>query len=1720
MLATGRYAQWQSRFLRYIDTRPNGDALRKCILEGPYTLSTIVVPAVPATENSPAVLKHTTVETLQTMSPKNKTHYESEKDVIQLILTGIGDEYNKVNHSTFKMSRQTYFGSLENSPLTMEKQWYLITQEVNELRAERIARNANPLALVAIAQLNQDPYYQTPKSHKPYAPTSKASIPTKSHATTRNKGKEIAKPITPPSKSASKEDSDPEQAQRDKDMQKNLALIAKYVKKIYKPTNNNLRTSSNSRNKKNSTYHKEKMLCKQAEQGVPLQAEQSDWLADTDEEIDEQELEAHYSYMVKIQEVPTADSGTYSKPLEQIQKQLKKANASLTQELTECKSILAETSRTPGESNSIRDRLLAQKDIDIKEVLKLKAYEILVVKEKHDELVKQILLTKSHYEGLVKEKIKVITDLKQKEDKDIDKMISMEKQLKFLNEIVYKRNQTFQTIHMLAPKGPTFNGRPTFANLMYLKKAQSEKPCLYEIPNDQFDPTNRLVPDKEETLTLVKESQSKLNKYFVRPCNYIKLNSLYEIFNLASQGNHEQLAHANEVRKKMCRKSFMKTKPNILKNIYLLPVSNSISKSQQAYNVMTNNINHFKEIVDQAWVKHSMDHISLRAPIAHDIKILIKTCLMPLALKTQNDSLTFVHELKQEMHADLKYVESLKKEIDKIESDQAEFSNMYDTILQECVSNDVMCTYLHSLSDLDVHTELQCLYLHKVKEYSLSKPVTTQNLYQTARQAVTNTKVIKPGMYQINNRITQTRASQFPQTSRNTNPCMSTFTRVIHRTNVSRTQPMSSQLKDKVLPNNSQVKDKKTAAEDHHMISSISNKTKSVTACHDSLKSKTSNVNVVCATCEKCLIDSDHFACITKMLNDVNGRTKKPKVMPISTIKPKSQAKKFVATPPKKTVALETTIQKSQSYYRMLYKRTSKIIQLIIFIVDSGCTKHMTGNISLLCNFVEKYLGTVRFGNDQFAPIIGYGDLIQGIIMINRVYYVEGLNHNLFSVGQFCDTDLEVAFWKSTCFVRDLQGDDLLIGNHGSDLYAISLQETNSSTPICLIAKASPTQNSVVERQNCTLVKAARMMLSTLKLPLFFWAEAIATAFYTQNRSIIIPTHEKTTHHIINDRKPLIKHLHIFGCTCYLTRDGENLNKMKEKGDPCILVGYSTQSKGYRVYNKRTRLIVESIHLKFDELKEMSEKSVANDTSGLVPQRQKASDYDNSDPVPQILPLADTTVPSQQELDLLFGPLYDDFFNACTLSVNKSSSPIGNSKQRDTTPTTNIQSSTEPTNPTNANVEENNDNQAEDEFTNPFCDEKMLSLPHAILPVQTRRQLATDPEMCMFALTMSTAEPKTIKETMADSAWIKAMQKELHQFDRLQEEGIDFEESFTPVARWEAVRIFVPYAAHKYFPIYQIDVKTAFLNGPLKEDVCVAQPDGFVDPDHLEKVYPLVKALYGLKQAPRAWYDELSKFLIFKGFTKCTIDLTLFTIRYGEDILLVQIYVDGIIFGSTNPKYSKRFEKLMHSIFDMSLTGEIKFFLGLQIHRSPRGIFINRAKYALEILKKHGMEKGQSIGTPMATKPKLDADLSGKLVDQTDYHSKIGSLMYLTSSRPDIVQAICYCARYQARPTEKHLKGVKRIFRYLRGTIDMGLWYPNDSGFELTAFSDADHAGCIDTRKSTSRGIQFLGDKTKYQLAGMFTKALPENRFKYLVRRIGMRCLTPAELEVLANESA
>nr|GFA79468.1 retrovirus-related Pol polyprotein from transposon TNT 1-94 [Tanacetum cinerariifolium] len=420
------------------------------------------------------------------------------------------------------------------------------------------------------------------------------------------------------------------------------------------------------------------------------------------------------------------------------------------------------------------------------------------------------------------------------------------------------------------------------------------------------------------------------------------------------------------------------------------------------------------------------------------------------------------------------------------------------------------------------------------------------------------------------------------------------------------------------------------------------------------------------------------------------------------------------------------------------------IVQLILFIVNSGCAKHMTGNLKLLCNFVEKFLGTVRFGNDQFAPILGYGDLVQGNVTINRVYYVKGLNHNLFLVGQFCDADLEFAFRKSTCFVRDLQGNDLLTGNRGSDLYTISLQESTSSTPLCLMAKATPTQAWLWHQ------RLSHLNIDYINL--------------LSKKDIMICL-------------PKLKYVKDQLCSSC------ELSKAKSSSFKSKVVPSSKGRLNLLHMNLCGPIQVASINGKKYVLVIVEDYSRYTCTLflRLVPQRQKASDYDNPDPVPQRQDVPSSTnahVPSQQELDLLFGPLYDEFFNACS------------------NPSTNNHSTSAPSTYTNVHVEKNNNDQADegehiqdDKFTNPLCastqevDESSsynignsnvptFNQPHVSeyqwtkdhpleqvrgnpsRPVQTRRQLATDPEMCMYALTVSTAEPKNIKEAIVDSAWI------------------------------------------------------------------------------------------------------------------------------------------------------------------------------------------------------------------------------------------------------------------------------------------------------------------------------------------------------------------------------
>ncbi|KAJ9545582.1 hypothetical protein OSB04_025289 [Centaurea solstitialis] len=914
-----------------------------------------------------------------------------------------------------------------------------------------------------------------------------------------------------------------------------------------------------------------------------------------------------------------------------------------------------------------------------------------------------------------------------------------------------------------------------------------------------------------------------------------------------------------------------------------------------------------------------------------------------------------------------------------------------------------------------------------------------------------------------------------------------------------------------------------------------------------------------------------------------------------------------------------------------------------VWYMDSGCSKHMTGRKELLANFKQKYGGNVRFGNKLSAPIMGYGVILHHKITINKVAYVEGLSHNLLSIGKFCDKKLEVNFRETRCCVRTYDGQELIEGTRRSNLYTVNFRKQRPFTEVCLLSKATfnqnvlwhqrlshlnyatinqlaktglvtglpslrftkeqlcsacemgkikksshklkvehntskplqllhmdlcgpmrvqsingrkyvlvivddfsrytwvnflrskdgasdiiisfirnvqvrlqlpvqvirtdngtefknrkldsfldsvgithtfsaartPQQNGVVERKNRTLVEAARTMLTFSKLPLHFWAEAVAPVCFTQNRSLITKRFMKTPYELVYNRPPSIKFFRVFGCECYVKNDKDNIDKFSPKGDEGIFIGYAMDSPSNRVYNKKTRRVVESTNVEFEEgIEEDSTPApvtpgisgvLASDqlhgnpmTSSSLANKPSSSNSNTCDlddlfeffykdspapanvafPVPAVVQLEPHVMVSTTDISSsnLQGTSSSSSASASPSSrvspapaegepshtfqqapvVNVPSPQSGVSSTMPTTsqqqgipspapqvagPSTTtqpapqvadtpaapgpivVQSQVPPTVTTLATT------RREPKF---YIDLRIEPLPPPTLPHTTKwtrahplqqvignksapvkTRSATQNE-CPFAAFLSRHEPSNVTEALDISDWVTAMQEELNQFERLgvwrlvprpknktiidlkwifknkkdedgivtrnkarlvakgfkQQAGIDYDEIFAPVARIEAIRIFLAYAAHKNFTVYQMDVKTAFLNGELKEEVYVTQPKGFVDRTKPNHVYILDKALYGLKQAPRAWYDHLSNALLDNGFYKGKIDPTLFIKTKGDDILLVQIYVDDIIFGSTNSDMCTWFSDLMTTRFEMSMLRELSFFLGLQVHKN------------------------------------------------------------------------------------------------------------------------------------------------------------------------------------------
>ncbi|KAK9071706.1 hypothetical protein SSX86_008135 [Deinandra increscens subsp. villosa] len=718
-------------------------------------------------------------------------------------------------------------------------------------------------------------------------------------------------------------------------------------------------------------------------------------------------------------------------------------------------------------------------------------------------------------------------------------------------------------------------------------------------------------------------------------------------------------------------------------------------------------------------------------------------------------------------------------------------------------------------------------------------------------------------------------------------------------------------------------------------------------------------------------------------------------------------------------------------------------------------------------------------------------------------------------------------------------------------------------------APRTPQQNGVAERRNKTLIEAARAMLADSKFPVIFWAEAVNTACYVQNRTLIVKGKNKTAYELWRGRKPNIYFFKSFGCPVTILITNRLLPKFAEKADEGYFVGYSGVSKAFRVYNKSTKIVEETINVTFNEkslnsfvsqpdwLFDIDALTTAfNFTiekplrSTVQEQEHKQNHIRSADDIWQIsakelqmqptffssistkpvkpnnskktskIVLADAEVyPGELPIEVQADPVAvespveiqpeNNFSVNSENNESNDSTDAGSSEYSfehlisNSVPSSHeATESSEPVSQTNniellpqLNIPHNGRSH---EF--PLFPDRRVGKNHPMeniigdlsAPVLTRSK-SIDANICLDAAYLSQEVPTKINYALEDESWVEAMQEELNKKDdrgiviknkaRLvaqgytQEEGIDYDEVFAPVARLEAIRIFLAYAAFKNFLVFQMDVKCAFLYGLLEQDVYVKQPPGFEDPHYPNKVCKLIKALYGLKQAPRTWYETLSNYLLVNGYKRGAIDKTLFEKSDGKDTLMVQIYVDDIIFGKSSAALCKEFEGLMQSKFEMSSMGELNFFLGLQVKQTANGIFLNQSKYIQDMLKRFDMQSVSTSRTPISTSHKLHSDLSGKPVDVHLYREMIGSLLYLTASRPDIMFSVCLCYRYQCQPKESHMLAVKRIFRYLKGQPKLGLWYPKNSDFSFKAYTDSDYAGCNLDKKSTSGGCQFLGER-------------------------------------------
>ncbi|GKB12270.1 retrovirus-related pol polyprotein from transposon TNT 1-94 [Tanacetum coccineum] len=1214
-------------------------------------------------------------------------------------------------------------------------------------------------------------------------------------------------------------------------------------------------------------------------------------------------------------------------------------------------------------------------------------------------------------------------DFKKEESRNLDREIALENRIKHLDNIILKRDQSAQTVYMFTEPQFFYDNTTKqalgFQNPFYLKKAQQLEPKLYV--GDIIQKTNPImIPDLEDTLTLAEESQPTFS---IRPTNVEVPKELPKVsmVNTSLKKLKHHLANFDVVVKEKTTPTAITEGSTFNQHLVdeLSEVQNVFHQMEQAMEQHRVESKTFEVKMNQALNKNER---LLEQVMSKDIVNLIVNSSMDIASVNVHESLKDdLRKLKGKAIAD----------DDVAHSDYLKHTQKEAAILREIVEQGKSQNPLNE----SLESALAVTPKNKDKRVRFTEPVTSSGNTITKSASKSNLVSNKP---------------------------MLSSTGVKQSTSASGSQPLGNTKKDKIQQTPRSTQKNKVEAHPRKVKSSLKNKDcvvapKGTANVQHSKLNANSELKYV--KCNGCMLSDNHDLCVLDFNNNVNARVKSKSVKKSSKRKvwkptgkvftnigyiwrptgrtfiivenacPLTRITTTTKVPLMKSIALDKETPKPVE--TLVYSRKpkkpktnvlvskSKVVQIVLWYLDSGCSKHMTRDRSQLTNFVNKFLGIVKFGNDHVAKILGYGDYQFGNVTKSRVYYVEGLGHNLFSVGQFCDSNLEVAFGQHTCFIRNLEGVDLLTGSQGNNLYTLSLGDMMTSSPIRLLSKASktkswlwhrhlshlnfgainhlaihglvrglpkfkfekdhlcsayamgkskkkshkpktedtnqekfyllhmdlcgqmrvtsvngkktrihgtefvnqtlreyyekvgishetsvarsPQQNGVVERRNRTLIEAARTMLIYAKAPLFLWAEAVATACYTQNRSIIRLRHGKTPYELLHDKPPDLSFFHVFGALCYPTNDSENLGKLQPKADIGIFIGYAPTKKAFRIYNRRTRRIIETIHVDFDELTAMASKQSSSGpalhemtpaiiSSGLVPNHTPSTP-----PVP----------PSRTDWDILFQPTFDELLTplpsvdlpapediAPVIEVEapvpavSTGSPSSTTVDQDAPSPSNSQTTHETQPPVIPNdFEENNhDIEVAHMGNDPYFGVPILEVPsdqssssdsiHTIVhpdhqiskhnskwtkdhplekiigalerPVSTRLQLHEQALFCYYDAFLTAVEPKTYKYDLTQSykvmvitlKWIyKVKLDELggilknkawlvaHGYH--QEEEIDFEESFAPVARLEAIRIFLAFAAHMNMVVYQMDVKIAFLNGNLREEVYVSQPDGF-----------------------------------------------------------------------------------------------------------------------------------------------------------------------------------------------------------------------------------------------------------------------------------------------------